>query len=124
MPTPERVRDFISRVEALDHLGAIRDFYHEEASMQENLGQKREGIAAVLAGEEQALKRMGGAPVSKCHSFAINGDTVFINWTFDMGGQHATPDGKPRVLNEIAVQTWRGDRIATERFYYDPSQMR
>jgi len=59
---------------------------------------------------------MGGAPASTCRSFAVNGDTVFINWTFGMA------TGK--VLDEIAVQTWRDDRIATERFYYDPAQVK
>ena len=121
MPTPERVREFIARVEALDHLGAISDFYHADATMQENLGQKREGIEALLAGEAAALKRMGGAPASKCLRYAIDGDTVFINWAFEMG---SAADGKTRLLDEIAVQTWRGDRIATERFYYDPATIR
>ncbi len=119
MPTPDRVKAFIARVEALDHLGAIRDFYHADASMQENLGAKREGLAALIAGEEAALKRMGGAPVSTCRRFAIDGDTVFINWTFEMG-----PGEPRRILDEIAVQTWRGDRIADERFYYDPGSMK
>ena len=81
-------------------------------------------MTALLDGEEAALKRMGGPPVSKCHRFAIHGDTVFINWKFEMRGVFATADGKPKVLDEIAVQTWRGDRIAEERFYYDPGQMR
>lgn len=124
MPTPERVREFIARVEAGDHLEAIRDFYHQNASMQENLGQKREGMDALLAGEKAALERMGGAPESKCHSFAVQGNTVFINWTFDMAGVFAGADGKAKRLDEIAVQVWRGDRIASERFYYDPAQMR
>ena len=119
MPTAERVREFIGRVEAKDHLAAIRDFYHEDATMQENMGTTRSGMAALLAGEEAALKRMGGAPESRCLSYAINGDTVFINWTFEMGG-----GDKTRLLDEIAVQTWRGDRIATERFYYDPGTLR
>ncbi|HEV7693509.1 MAG TPA: hypothetical protein VGO52_21930 [Hyphomonadaceae bacterium] len=119
MPTPERVREFIARVEAKDHLAAIEDFYHLDASMQENMGEKRIGMAALLAGEQAALKRMGGAPTSRCLRFAINGDTVFINWAFEMGSGE-----KMRVLDEIAVQTWRGDRIAEERFYYDPATMR
>jgi len=116
MPTLERLKAFIARVEALDHVGAIEDFYHPDASMQENLGATRTGIDALVAGERAALQRMGGAPVSTCRSFALNGDAVFINWTFGMA------NGK--VLDEIAVQTWRGDRIAAERFYYDPAQMR
>lgn len=119
MPTEERVRAFIARVEALDHLGAIRDFYHADATMQEGLGQTRTGIEALLAGETAALQRMGGAPVSKCMRYAINGDTVMINWTFEMG-----PDTPKRLLDEIAMQVWDGDRIRRERFYYDPAQLR
>jgi hypothetical protein len=116
MPAIEDVEAFIARVEELDHVGAIEDFYHPDASMQENLGTKREGVAALVANEQAALKRMGGAPVSTCRRFAIDGDTVFINWTFEMA------NGK--VLDEIAVQTWKGDRIQTERFYYDPALMK
>jgi hypothetical protein len=116
MPDLARLKAFIARVEALDHVGAIEDFYHADATMQENFGATRVGIEALVAGEQAALKRMGGAPVSTCRSFALNGDTVFINWTFGMA------NGK--LLDEIAVQTWRGDRIAAERFYYDPTQMK
>ncbi|HVY88011.1 MAG TPA: nuclear transport factor 2 family protein [Hyphomonadaceae bacterium] len=124
MPTLERLKAFIAMVEAGDHVEAIEQFYHRDATMQENLGQKREGIEALVAGEKAALVRMGGVPASKCIRYAITGDTVMINWTFAMGGQFATPDGKPKLLDEVAVQVWRGDRIASERFYYDPSTLR
>ena len=120
MPTPERVRAFIARVEALDHLGAIRDFYHADATMQENLGQKREGMEALLAGEKAALKRMGGAPASKCRSLRDQRR----HRLHQLDVRDGRPDGKTRTLNEIAVQHWRGDRIATEQFYYDPAQIR
>jgi len=120
MPAIEDVESFIARVEGLDHVGAIEDFYHADATMQENLGAVRRGIAALVAGEQAALKRMGGAPASKCRRFAIDGDTVFINWTFEMPGK----DGETRTLDEVAVQTWKGDRIQTERFYYDPALMK
>ncbi|MFT3723975.1 MAG: hypothetical protein QM773_10340 [Hyphomonadaceae bacterium] len=119
MPTEERVRAFIARVEALDHLGAIRDFYHADATMQEGLGQMRVGLEALLAGETAALQRMGGAPATKCIRYAINGDTVMINWIFEMG-----PGEPKRLLDEIAMQVWDGDRIKTERFYYDPAHIR
>jgi hypothetical protein len=118
MPTEARVREFIARVEALDHLGAIRDFYHADATMQENLGQKREGIGALLAGEEAALKRMGGAPATACLGFAINGDAVFMNWRFAMG-----PSEPRLILDEVAMQIWDGERIKSERFYYDPAHI-
>ncbi|AMP00956.1 hypothetical protein CAter10_3447 [Collimonas arenae] len=31
-------------------------------------------------------------------------------------------DGRSFQLEEIAYQLWRGDKIAEERFYYDPGQ--
>lgn len=118
MPTEARVRAFIARVEH-DPLGAIRDFYHADASMQENHGARREGMDALLAGEEAALKRMGGIPKATCLHLAITGDTVFINWRFEMG-----PAQPNLVLDEVAMQVWDGDRIRSERFYYDPAQLR
>lgn len=27
------------------------------------------------------------------------------------------------VEDELALQRWRGDRVAEERFYYDPTQL-
>jgi hypothetical protein len=32
------------------------------------------------------------------------------------------PDGRTFTLDELAYQLWHGDRIAQERFYYDPAQ--
>lgn len=75
-------------------------------------------MEALLAGEAAALQRMGGAPVTKCIRYAINGDTVLINWIFEMG-----PGEPKRLLDEIAMQVWDGDRIRTERFYYDPNHI-
>ena len=32
-------------------------------------------------------------------------------------------DGSVRTLEEIAWQTWRGEQLIEERFFYDPRQM-
>ncbi len=42
-------------------------------------------------------------------------DRVVVNWIFDFTGK----DGITRRLNELALQTWRGDRVQDERFVYD-----
>ena len=118
MPTEDRVRAFIARVAAPDPLGAIRDFYHADATAQENHGLKREGIEAIIAGETAALARMGGAPEASCVRYSITGDVVFTNWRFAMG-----PSEPKRILDEIAMQVWDGDRIRHERFYYDPAHI-
>ncbi len=119
MPTLERVRSFITRVEQQDYVGAIVHFYHADASMQENMGEPRRGRDALVANEMEVLLRRGNVPVRKVERFAINGDHVFINWIF----QIRQPDDSFRPIDEIAMQTWDGDRIRTERFYYDPAQL-
>lgn len=119
MPSLDRVHAFITRVEAMDYVGAIADFYHPDATMQENMGPIRRGRDALIAHEIDILARFGGMAVQKVQRYAIKGDIVFINWVFEV----PRPDGSFRDLDEIAVQTWRDDRIQSERFYYDPAQL-
>jgi ketosteroid isomerase-like protein len=97
-----------------DHVRAIAEHYHEEASMQENLQTPRRGRAVLMAHETKVLERV------KMHThpdpiFLIDGDHVVINWIFDA----TSKDGTTRRLNELALQRWDGDRIAEERFVYD-----
>ncbi len=120
MPTLERVQSFITRVEQQDFVGALMHFYHEDATMQENHAEPRRGRDALVAHEMEVLLRFGNTPVRKVERFAINGDLVFINWIFEM----RQPDGSIRLLDEVAMQQWDGDRIRNERFYYDSSQIR
>lgn len=120
MPTLERVQSFITRVEQQDFVGAIMHFYHEDATMQENFGELRRGRDTLVAHEMEVLLRFGNTPVRKVERFAINGDLVFINWVFEMRQQ----DGSILPLDEIAMQQWNGDRIQTERFYYDRAQIK
>jgi hypothetical protein len=51
MPSRARVAAFIASVVGGDHVRAIADFYHENASMQENLQPPRRGRAALTAHE-------------------------------------------------------------------------
>jgi hypothetical protein len=119
-PSPERVRSFIARVEQQDYVAAIQLFYHEDASMQENFGEVRSGRDALIASEMEILLRYGKMPVRKVERFAVNGNLVFINWIFEVN----VPGIGQRLLDEVAMQEWDGDRIRRERFYYDPSQIR
>jgi hypothetical protein len=115
MPSRERVEAFIAAVVGGDHVRAIADYYHEAASMQENLQTpRRQGRALLMAHEAKVLER------TKMYThpdplFLVDGNRVVINWTFDATGK----DGVTRRLNELALQRWEGDRIAEERFVYD-----
>lgn len=118
MPTRERVQAFVAMVEAGDYVEAIRRFYTEDATMQENLGDVRAGRDALAAFEEAVLKRVTSITTRPGSTFAIDGDRVIVHWVFDI----VEADGARYSLDELAYQTWRGDLIASERFYYDPAQ--
>lgn len=118
MPTRERVQAFVAMVEAGDYVEAIKRFYTDDASMQENLGTVRAGRDALVAGEEAVLKNVTSITTRPLTMFLVDGDRVVVNWVFDI----VIADGRQYVLDELAFQIWRGDRIAQERFYYDPAQ--
>ncbi len=118
-PSMSLVRSFIRRVEQQDYVGAIAHFYHDDASVQENHDAPRVGRGALIAHEMDLMVRYGSIPVRKVERFAINGNTVFINWIFELN----TPSLGKRVFDEVAMQHWDGDRIRRERFYYDPQQL-
>lgn len=120
MPARDRVDAFIAMVGAGQYVEAIEAFYHPHATMQENLGARREGRDALVEAERQALARSDITLATAAEPPLIEGDTVVIRWVFDIRPKA----GGAFVLDELAWQRWEGDRIAEERFYYDPAQMR
>ena len=118
MPTRERVQAFVAMVEAGRYVEAIREFYTDDATMQENLGTMRTGRDALVAHEEAVLKGVRSITTWPGSTFAVDGDRVIVRWVFDI----EPADGRQFTLDELAHQTWRGERIAQERFYYDPAQ--
>lgn len=120
MPSRDRVSALIALVERGEYVKAIEDFYHPGASMQENGQPSRVGRETLIAHERQILAGLQSMRTRRVETWLVDGDRVVINWVFEMTG----PDGVTRVMDEMALQAWDGDRIATERFYYDPAQIR
>ncbi|HEX6957987.1 MAG TPA: nuclear transport factor 2 family protein [Ferrovibrio sp.] len=119
MPSRDTIEAFIAAVESNDHVGAIRDFYTEDASMQENLTEPpRQGRQALMEHEAAVLQRVAAVRSRCIRPYLVEGDTVVIHWVFEFD----LPDGKMRRIEELAHQTWRGEKIWRERFYYDPAQ--
>lgn len=115
MPSRARVEAFIKTVEAGDFVRALQEFYTDDATMRENAEPPRQGLAALIAHETgmlEAFKSITARPVSR---YAIDGDLVVVNWVFDFTDRA----GRTSTLDELALQRWRGERIAEERFYYD-----
>jgi ketosteroid isomerase-like protein len=115
MPERSRVAEFIATVVSNDHVGAIRDFYTEDATMRENLGEPRRGRELLMQHERKALDRAKQVITHEPRAVLIDGDRVVIHWVFDFVGK----DGVTRRIEELAIQTWRADRIAEEQFFYD-----
>ncbi|PWJ87317.1 SnoaL-like protein [Mesorhizobium loti] len=115
MPSRERVEAFLKEVVEGSHVTAIADFYHDDATMQENLGVPRSGREALMAREQSVLERIQKMHTHPVQIFLVDGDNVAIRWTFD----RIDKDGTVRRLEEVALQQWRGDRIAKEQFFYD-----
>ena len=118
MPTRERVQAFVDAVLAGDFVQSIHDFYAEDATAQENLNPPRVGREALIAHEQKTLESMGKVS-PHLTTLLVDGDRVVIGWRFDM----TTHEGVTRRLDELALQTWGGDRIASERFCYDPASI-
>jgi ketosteroid isomerase-like protein len=60
------------------------------------------------------------ALTSKCVGpVFVSGDNVVIRWIFEFEWQ----DGTHTRMEELAYQRWEGERIAEERFFYDPAQL-
>lgn len=120
MPSRETVDAFVAQVLGGDHVGAIRDWYAEDASMQENQDAPRVGREVLMAGEQALLDRMASVKTELLAPPVVDGDRVAIHWRFTT----TSPKGSTRSFEEIAWQTWRGDKVWREVFFYDPAQMR
>ena len=118
MPSRETVEAFVAQVVSGDHVGAIRDWYAEDASMQENQEAPRVGREVLMEGERQTLARVAGVKSELLAPPIVDGDRVAIHWRFTFTSRKGTM----RSFEEIAWQTWRGDKVWREVFFYDPAQ--
>lgn len=119
MPSPETLERFIARVESNAHAEAIEEFYTPDASMQENDLPPRKGRDALVAHERGVLARMRSVRSRCVRPAFLNGDHVVIRWVFEFEGL----DGSHRRIEELAWQRWEGEKVAEEKFFYDPAQL-
>ena len=118
MPSRETVEAFVAQVLSGDHVGAIRDWYHEDAWMKENQAEPRRGRELLLTQEAAMIARSETVETELVSGPIVEGDHVAIRWRFTF----TFKAGGGLTMEEVAWQTWRGDRIAEETFFYDPAQ--
>ena len=119
MPSRETVEAFTTQVLSGDHIGAIRDWYAEDASMQVNQAAPRVGRDLLIDGEASTLARVKSVETELLAPPLVDGDTVVIRWRFTF----VPHEGPSKAMEEVAWQTWRGDKVWRETFFYDPRQM-
>ena len=87
--------------------------------MQENQAPPRQGGREALIKQEAAMMERSQSVITELLGGPlIEGDQVAVRWRFTF----VFKDGGRMQQEEVAWQTWRGDKIATETFFYDPAQ--
>jgi ketosteroid isomerase-like protein len=119
MPSRDTLESFVATVVSGQHDKAIEDFYTPDASMEENLDGLRQGRDNLVARERQVMAMFKSIGTTCVRPVFVDGDRVVIRWIFEF----ERPDGGKMRMDELAYQRWDGDKIAEERFYYDPKQM-
>jgi len=119
MPSPEVLERFIAMVESGAHADAIETFYTPDATMQENEKPPRKGRDDLVANERRVLARTKSVRSTCIRPVLVHGDRVVVRWVFEF----EFVDGGALRLDELAWQRWEGDRIAEEKFFYDPAQL-
>jgi len=120
MPAKDRVEAFTAMVLSGRHDQAIADFYHPDASMQENQEPPRVGRDGLVAQERATMARFAEIGTELLEPPLIDGDRVVVRWRFTF----RPAEGTVMAMEELALQRWSGDRIAQEQFFYDPRQLR
>lgn len=119
MPTAARVQNLVRYVLENRLIEALQEFYHDDVVMQENCDLPRVGLAANIERQKMARAMTAHIHEIRARSVLVDGDRAVIEWH----AEWSIASG-PRVrIEELALQTWRGDRIAHERFFYDPTPL-
>jgi hypothetical protein len=119
MPSRKTVEAFASLVKAGDYVGAIEQFYAPDASTRENTAEPVVGRDTLMAKERGVMAAFRKIEAARLGPSLIDGDIVAARWKFTF----TRTDGTVRMLEEIAWQTWRGEQLIEECFFYDPKQM-
>jgi ketosteroid isomerase-like protein len=120
MPSQKTLDDFIAAVVSGEHDEALERFYTEDATMQDNLGEVRKGRDSMVARERAFMARFKEIRTTCVKPVFVSDDFVVIHWIFEF----VRPDGGIMRMEELAHQRWQGEKVAEERFYFDPGQMK
>lgn len=118
MPTIETLENFITMVEANEHVQAVEHFYAPGATLQDNQSLETRDKNKQVENEKNLLLKVKKM-YSKCiRPYFVNGDYVVIKWHFRFDFKNDTFID----IEEIAWQQWSGEQIEKEQFFFDSKQ--
>jgi hypothetical protein len=120
MPSRATLQAFVDTVEANDHVAAILRFYAPDASTRENGNPPLQGRETLAEKERKVLASVASVKTTRLGPPLLDGNRAAIRWRFEFTGK----DGSTRVMEEVAWQTWRGEELIEERFFYDPAAIK
>jgi ketosteroid isomerase-like protein len=118
MSIKQQVLALIELVENGRMLEAMATYYADDVAMQENVSPPTVGYTANYAREAAFYGSLLALKFTLV-SVVVEDDRAVINWIFD----YTTADGQKYRMDEIAVQTWRDDKIVHERYIYDTASV-
>jgi ketosteroid isomerase-like protein len=119
MPTLATLEAFADAVESNDHVGAIEKFYAPDAATRENDQPPIVGRDVLAEKERRVLASVARVETTRLGPLLLDGDHSAIRWRFEFTAK----DGSKRVMEEVAWQSWRGEELIEEHFFYDPRMM-
>jgi SnoaL-like domain len=119
MPALSTLQAFADAVESNDHVGAIEKFYAPDAVTRENDRPPVGGRDVLAEKERRMLASVASVKTTRLGPPLLDGDHSAIRWRFEFTAQ----DGSKRVMEEVSWQTWRGEKLIEEHFFYDPGML-
>ena len=118
MPAIETLEEFVTMVEANEHVEAVERFYTPDATLQDNQSLETRGKNKQVENEKNLLLKVKKM-YSKCiRPYFIKDNYVVIKWHFRFDFKNETFID----VEEIAYQQWNGEQIEKEQFFFDPKQ--
>ncbi len=118
MPSTQTLEQFIQAVEEEAHDKVIERFYTGDASIQENQNEPRVGIENLIKNEQKMLQKALVVHSQCIRPYFQVEDQVVIRWKFRFEWKNDTVT----EIEELVHQTWKGEKIYREQFFYDPQQ--
>jgi len=113
----QKAKDLYQMVGQGQMLDAFEKYYHEDVVMIEASGAARSGKAENREYEKQFLASVSQINDGDVTAITSNEETcvTMVESWMDISFK----DGNRMKMEEVAVQTWKGDQIIRERFYYN-----